>query len=510
MKVVIRADASVEIGTGHVMRCLALADMLKRKGAEVAFVCRIMSGDMCDFIREKGFRVFPIHCSRFPSLDFFDWRGDIEDTLSILRELGTIDWLILDHYGVVKKWEEMVRPFVGKIMVIDDLPDRDHDCDLLLDQNLFTAIENRHEALVPSHCRKLLGPRFALLRPEFREARKNSEPRNGEMERILIFFGGVDLSNQTEKTIEAMRMLREPDIALDVVVGASNPHKEKIESICAATPSCSYHCQVPNMAELMNRAKLCIGASGTTTWERCCIGLPSVTVVVAENQLDTADKLHSVGVTFNLGWHEDVTADQIAATIKRLLSDKERLSDMSAKAMQLVDGRGVGRVSRFLFPAKIRLRPVEESDCKLFWRWANDPVVRLFSFSPGPIDWEEHKRWFLHKMSDTNCYLFVAENEKGTSVGQIRFHVRNRIAEVSYSLDESFRGMGLGSELVKQGITSFMNCFEAPITIQGKVKKENLASNIIFRKLGFSKMDSLDLPFVHVYQMQLDACGYSG
>jgi len=510
MKAVFRADASVEIGTGHVMRCLALADILKRKGAEIAFVCRSMSGDMCDFIRKKGFMIFPIHGPDFQSPAFFDWRSDVECSLSILRGLGRIDWLVLDHYGLGKKWEEKVRPFVDKIMVIDDLANRNHDCDLLLDQNLCDDMETRYDALVPGNCFKLLGPRFALLRPEFLEARKASGRRNGEVECILISFGGSDLSNQTEKAIEAMRTLRRPDIALDVVVGASNPHKEQIESICVATPACSYHCQVSYMGELMSRAELCIGAGGSSTWERCCLGLPSVTIVVAENQWDVAEKLHSTGVTSNLGWHQKVTVDQIASIMKSLLSDKRRLSDMSSKAMYLVDGRGLGRVSKFLLPVRINLRPVKKSDCKLFWQWANDPVVRGFSFSPGLIDWDEHKRWFSHKMSDTDCYLFIAENEKGNSIGQIRFHVRNGIAEVSYSLDAGSRGMGLGSELVNQGIKSLMNYFEAPLTIQGKVKKENLASNMIFSKLGFAKMDSPDFPFMHIYKMQLNGSGYPG
>lgn len=510
MKAVFRADASVEIGTGHVMRCLTLADILKRKGVEIAFVCRSMSGDMCDFIRKKGFLVFSIDGPEFQSLGLFDWRRDVEDTLSILRGLGRIDWLVLDHYGLSRNWEKRVRPFVGKIMVIDDLADRDHDCDLLLDQNLFDDMETRYDALVPDHCCKLLGPKFALLRPEFPEARKVSGQRNGKVERILISFGGADLSNQTVKAIEAMRMLRNPDIALDVVVGASNPHKEQIERMCVETPACFYHCQVSNMAELMSRAKLSIGAGGSTTWERCCLGLPSVIIVVAENQRDLGEKLHSAGVTFNLGWHQEVTTEQIASKIDRLCCDKKRLSDMSSKAMDLVDGRGLGRVSQFLLPARIHLRPVKKSDCKLYWQWTNDPVVRRFSSSPGIIDWEEHKRWFSDKMSDTGCYMFVAENEQGISIGQIRFDLGNGIAEVSYSLDAGFRGMGLGSELVNQGIKSLMNCLEASITIQSKVKKENLASNMIFSKLGFSKTESPKFPFMLIYQIQVDRNGYPG
>lgn len=344
MKVMFRADASVEIGTGHVMRCLALADILKRKGAEVAFVCRRMLGDMYDFIREKGILVFPIHGADIQSLGFIDWRGDAQDTLSILQGLGGIDWLVLDHYGLRKKWEEKVRPFVDKIMVIDDLANRNHDCDLLLDQNLSDDMETRYDTLVPLHCCKLLGPRFALLRPEFLEARNSFRLRNKEVERILISFGGSDLSNQTGKAIEAMKGLNRPDIALDVVVGGSNPHKEQIESICESIPACSYYCQVANMAELMSRAKLCIGAGGSTTWERCCVGLPSVTIVVAENQRNVAEKMHSAGATLNLGWYEDLTSDKIMAGVRDLLQNETRLSEMSSRAMELVDGMGVERV----------------------------------------------------------------------------------------------------------------------------------------------------------------------
>lgn len=270
MNIAFRADASVQIGSGHVLRCLTLAESLCENGASVFFVSRDHSGNLCDFISEKGIKVFRLPAGRVapPSkgrmLTHASWLGasldeDADQTLQILKKQGAVDWLIVDCYALDERWERQMRRFARNVMVIDDIADRPHDCNLLLDQNLYDDMEHRYDALVPAGCRKLLGPRYALLRREFIEARRALRQRDGVVRRILVFFGGADATNETEKALRAFRLLERHDIRVDVVVGKANPHRERIETVCREQKNVRFFCNVDNMAQLMTAADLSLG-----------------------------------------------------------------------------------------------------------------------------------------------------------------------------------------------------------------------------------------------------------
>lgn len=348
MRVVVRTDASTVIGSGHVMRCLALAQSLRDVAAQIVFVCRMLPGNLCDFIESHGYEVLRLS---YPadSLESERWGIDAEQTISALesRKLTT-DWVIVDHYALDRRWEFALRPLAAKIMAVDDLANRHHDCDLLLDQNLYTDMVTRYDALTPISCTKLLGPMYALLRPEFRNTRANIRERDGTVRRMLFFFGGSDPSNETAKALDALRLLGRSDIAVDVVVGASNPNSHQIEKQCGALSSVSFHCQVKNMAELMAAADLALGAGGTTTWERCCLGLPTLAIVVADNQVESVRTLAQAEIVFSLGAGSQVCSSDIAKALQQFLDDRDRCVMMSGASMQLVDGNGAERVSQAL------------------------------------------------------------------------------------------------------------------------------------------------------------------
>ena len=364
MNIFIRTDASIAIGTGHVMRCLTLAEALHNKGAKVSFICRDLRGNLNDFVERKGFTLHRLlnsakqfchdeqnitHAQRLG----VDWQTDAEQTKSILAENGYVDWLIIDNYSLGKNWETRMRPYVKGLMVIDDLADRFHDCDLLLDQNFYENFETRYDELVPYNCRKLLGPKYALLRPEFAETRKNLKQRNCKVNRILVSFGGNDPTDETTKSLKAIMSLNRPDIAVDVVVGSSNPHKEKIERICSAMTNASFYCQINNMAQLMADADLSIGAGGATTWERCCLGLPSIVMTLAENQRELANHLGKKRIVMHLGWHEDVTEMDIRDAVENLLTDSGKRKRIGLKGKEIADGIGANRVvEKMIFSTK--------------------------------------------------------------------------------------------------------------------------------------------------------------
>lgn len=332
MKIAIRADASIAIGTGHIMRCLTLAEALRWQKDDAVFICREVAGNCCDLIADKGFNVI-----RLPAAGEFDAAHDAEQMAEAFETRP--DWLIVDHYGIGAAWEQQLRPHCGQIMVIDDLADRHHDCDLLLDQNLFDDMLQRYDTLVPPGCRLFLGPRYALLRDEFITAQQTLPQRDGMVRRILLFFGGSDPTNETEKALLAINRPRFRDISVDVVVGSANPKGDTIHNLCNAMENVTFHRQITNMAELMAKADLAIGAGGTATWERCILGLPTLVVVVADNQANPAQTADKAGVARLVGLSAEVTVSSLEMAIETALRNPAELAEMASRCRALMGVR---------------------------------------------------------------------------------------------------------------------------------------------------------------------------
>lgn len=340
MKVAFRADASIEIGSGHVMRCLALADLLRQRGAETCFLTRPLAGHLGASIKAHGHSLIWIEAETMP--------GDAEACAAALKATGPWDWLVVDHYGLDLAWERAMRQVANRIMVIDDLANRAHDCDLLLDQNLHREPEGRYAGLVPTGCTKLIGPRYALLRREFAEARRKLRPRTGEVRRLLVCFGGSDPHGATLMALEAIQRLDRPDIAVDVVIGSANPHRTEIERACRALPQAKLHCDVEDMASLMLAADLFVGSGGSITWERCCLGLPGFVLACASNQESIAQAVAERGGHRYLGLLTDVSELELVRAISRLVLVPKELLEQSETCMSLVDGYGIERVYNHL------------------------------------------------------------------------------------------------------------------------------------------------------------------
>ena len=338
MSALVRVDSSLRIGVGHLMRCLTLANELRREGVQVTFACRALAKNMNSLIEGKGFSLHALpNEDRRDQVEAImpDWEQDAAATMEILNGLGTVDWLIVDHYGLDYRWERKFRSHAHRIMAIDDLANRKHECDLLLDQNFYHDAETRYSGLIPDSTRTMLGPRYALLRSEFEMFRRQAGVRNGPVKRILIFFGGMDSANVTAKAIHAVRSIAKPDLEFDVVVGGSNPHSAEIEQICREDARFHYHCQAENMAELMARADLALGAGGATTWERCYLGLPTITLATAANQISTNQDLAANGICWFLGRAQNVEAARLREWVVAVVGNPEALRTISAGAMSV-------------------------------------------------------------------------------------------------------------------------------------------------------------------------------
>ncbi|OLP15643.1 UDP-2,4-diacetamido-2,4,6-trideoxy-beta-L-altropyranose hydrolase [Leptolyngbya sp. 'hensonii'] len=349
MKIVLRADSSIQMGTGHVMRCLTLAIELRERGHNLTFVCRDLPGNLVALLEARGFPVqvlpAPDHSLALEDSPYARWLGvpwevDAAQTQAVIP--AETDWLILDHYGLDARWERRLRSQVGQILVIDDLANRSHDCDLLLDQNFYANQELRYQGLVPAHCRCLLGPQYTLLRSEFLAARQTLQSRAGELHRVLVAFGGSDPTNETAKVLAGIALLQ-GEMAVDVVVGQAHPELTAIAQLCSERSNWTYHCQIDYMAKLMVQADLAIGAGGSTSWERCCLGLPALVAVTAENQLELTADLATWGAIVNLGWADRLTGEDYGQAIRSLTATQ--LSQMSQRGLVLVDGAGCSQVA---------------------------------------------------------------------------------------------------------------------------------------------------------------------
>jgi len=327
MQVIIRTDSSTQIGSGHTMRCLTLAKQLKENNVKVNFISRDLEGNMNDYIRSKGFEVFEL--STIESTSHWNWTTehwleDVNETLLIIKGLKqTVDLMIVDHYSLDIQWEQQMRPFSKKIMVIDDLANRYHDCDILLDQNFYLDINSRYNSLVPDHCIKFLGPNFVLLRDEFLSIDSSKLKKDGTIKNILIFFGGADITGETLKTIYAIEEAIDSEMVVNVVVGNANPYKKEIEHFCDRKSNFNFYCQIDYMAKLMLIADLAIGSAGTASWERIYLKLPTVVTIIAENQREITEALYIKGAIVSLGDNSMVTHNVIQKNIIRILSSSK-------------------------------------------------------------------------------------------------------------------------------------------------------------------------------------------
>jgi UDP-2,4-diacetamido-2,4,6-trideoxy-beta-L-altropyranose hydrolase len=378
-KVFIRADASYILGTGHIMRCLTLANQLRQHACNVEFLSANCHGNLNTWIQQQGFQVYALPAAE----NGFDMVADSQYVIKLLKQIlnpdenagstpdnnpdnrATTPLLIVDHYGIDSAWEQALLPVIKKIAVIDDLANRQHHCQWLIDQNL-NADSVRYKPYVPEDCQLLLGTQYCLIREEFTAQRAAGiSPKEGVMRHIVVSFGGSDPTGETLKTLKALDTLKnelEKDfseknflenspknqIQVSVVLGMRYQGKEQLTPYFNQPGYCFLE-NVTDMAQLLASAHLVIGAGGTSSWERCCMGVPAVVITVAENQQAISHALAEAGAIQHLGFHQAVDSSVIYHAVKALFLQPDKLHVMSGNAFKLVDGEGASRVAAALF-----------------------------------------------------------------------------------------------------------------------------------------------------------------
>ena len=355
MKVVFRADASIEIGTGHVMRCLTLARVLAEQGAICQFICRAHEGNLIEYVNSQGFHVEILRLEKktkahADDLAHSNWLGaditqDAKDCSTFLEAFQP-DWLIVDHYALDARWEMLLAPLYRKLMVIDDLANRPHICSLLLDQT-FGRNKDDYATHVSVDCIFLCGSNYSLIRPEFANLRDYSLKRREKpvLKKLLINLGGVDKNNVTCLVLKAIRTF---NIAINynitVVMGRHAPWIKSVLTVAKRMPCVTeVLVGVENIAEIMAESDLAIGAAGSSTWERCCLGLPTIAVITAENQEMISLKLNIYGAVLAISILEKDFSSQLNSAFIRL-SDPVILQQISSISATVTDGFGARRI----------------------------------------------------------------------------------------------------------------------------------------------------------------------
>jgi len=480
-RVVIRADASTQLGGGHVMRGLALAQALAADGATAEFAMRALPGDLRDTVAAAGFKVHVVN----PTADALAGVSESADFTSAAAAAGTPpDWWVVDHYSLGARWERAARSAGSQVLAIDDCANRAHDCDLLLDQNQVADLETRYDALLPATCARLLGPRYALLRPAFAAARATRARHDGAIRRVLVSFGAADTAGGTLKALEALALLDDPALAVTAIAARTTPQHDRLKALCAARAGWQLLEPTDRMAELMATADLAIGTTGVTTWERCCIGLPAITLTSAENQEPIAAAMADARLLVHLGPVPAVSVAQIADAVRGLRAMPALTRAMADAGRALVDGRGAQRVARRLLGGVIRLRRAQADDCLPVFEWRNDERTRRYSLDPAPLAWNSHRAWFDRMLANAAHVLLIGEDDDGP-LGVLRYDLAGGDARVSVYLVPGRQGEGRGSSLIAAGSRWLAAHYASVQRVTAEILPENQASVLAFSEAGF-------------------------
>ncbi|MFG6207785.1 UDP-2,4-diacetamido-2,4,6-trideoxy-beta-L-altropyranose hydrolase [Pseudomonas retamae] len=486
MRVLIRADASPTIGSGHIARCLTLARVLKQQGSHVAFACRRLPGHRLDALSAEGFETFALP-ERYRDEDplqaiesMLPWQFDIDALGQLLDGQAEFDWIIVDHYGLDHHWQTAARRWAHRIAAVDDLATRRYSVDLLLNQNLSGLSEN-YAPLLPAGCRTLLGPRYAMLREEFDCAAIEIKPT---ARRVLVNFGGFDAAMQTHHAMLALADFNE--LQVDFVAGADNPAWAQMQALAETRPNWRLHSFVSDFYQRMTEADLFIGAGGGTSWERAALGLPTICIAVSNNQQANGEVMAAAGAHVFLGAREQVSIEQLRDAVGFVANNFYLRQSLAERSRQLVDGRGAERVAAALAGAVLKLRPATLDDAQLLFDGRNAEAVRRVSLDSSVIDWPQHLDWLSASLRNPQRLLLIAEADDG-AVGMVRYDLRGCDAEVSLYLLEGRIGLGWGRALLARG-EAFVTMHWAQLqAINARVLPGNIPSLNLFRDAGFSQ-----------------------
>ena len=490
MKLIIRVDAGTTIGTGHLMRCLALAEAWKKHGGQAVFITVCESDILLKRLRKEDFKVIRLEK---PYPDPHDWKITSQEL-----KLNPSAWIVLDGYHFDDSYQLRIKEMGHRLMVIDDMAHFEHYyADIILNQNINA--EKLEYKCEPS-TKLLLGTSHVLLRQEFWPWKDWQRQIPKVAKNILVTLGGSDPDNVTLKVIHALEKVEVGKLEVTVIVGDSYPYYDLLKTTAIESRlSIRLKQNTRHIPELMAWADLAVSAGGSTCWELAYMGVPTNTIILAENQVSVAEGLSKVGAAYNFGWYNLLNETHIAKVLtEHMFSYDIRFSFINC-GKSLIDGNGIKRVSRLLSKDRLFLRAANINDRYLIWKWANDPVTRAQSFTSEYIPWEHHKLWFESNLSNSNLFIYIAINESDLAIGLIRYQKKGKDAIVSITVAPEQRGKGYGSAIIELGTHEMLRVSDVD-AIHAYLKPNNKASRRAFVEAGFYLNDEVlikDQPALH-------------
>ncbi len=469
----LRADATPQIGTGHIMRCIALAQASQSFGMVPHFASARITDALINRLQAERFQLHQLKVRP-------GGPDDVASTIALARSLDA-DWLVLDGYHFDVSFQQAAKTNHLPLLVIDDYG-QNPAClsDFVLNQNGY-ATETMYSQHEPG-TRLLLGTRFTLLRKEFWKWRGWQRPAGNVKRRVLVTMGGSDPDNVTVQVLQA---LQGQEIEISLIVGGSNPHVDVIQDFIRqqALPVRLLH-DVANMPELMEATDVAVSAAGSTCWELAFMGVPQLLLPLANNQTFNAIWMTTQGIGLSVDVPCELTKVYIQNALEVLFA---RHAAIVPKAQTIVDGYGADRVLMHLRGDKLRLRKATLHDSRDIWELANDTTVRATSFSMEQISWETHSRWFQQKITSSDCCLFLAFDPEDKFAGQVRFDMQaDGSVVIGVSLKAEYRGKGLGSAMLILAVERFQAANGERI-IHAYIKEQNSVSLRAFARAGFTE-----------------------
>lgn len=491
--VALRVDGSVRMGTGHLRRCMALAKELLACGAKPFFVTRALDGTASQVLRDAPAPVLwrPEFDSLPPVADATHWPAmsetdDARATIDLCRPFKPA-WVVVDHYDLTASWHDAVGGALGaRVAVIDDLANRPLACDLLVDHNWHPDHDVKYRTQLRRRPQLLGGPTYALLDEQYRGCAKYCfKPEVGS---IGIFLGGTDPDNVAAL---AARCCRDAGFRgqIEVAATSASPHLVALRTAAEADPLLRVTVDQANLCSFFARHDLQIGAGGGASWERCCVGCPSLVLLLAENQQAVVPALESTGVGRAVEGGASL-APELTAAIGDMLTHPHARLEMCVKGRALVDGWGACRVAAWLTGGQtlpLAARPASAADEALLLAWANDGTVRAQSFTQGAIPASDHQRWLGARLAQPlRSRLYIVETPAGLPVGQVRFDRTEGAGwRINYSVDAALRGAGHGRPLLQCAMEALVRDLAAPVSLLAEVKPDNAPSRAVFARSGF-------------------------
>jgi UDP-2,4-diacetamido-2,4,6-trideoxy-beta-L-altropyranose hydrolase len=476
-RLMVCAECGVQVGTGHVMRCLAVGQAWKRAGGDVIFLLPEGLAGIEERVRAEGLLLETLPEESGTSPDGF--------VRAALR--GSPGIVVLDGYSFGAPEQALLSAAGVRVLTVDDYGHAsDYPVRWVLNQNPYAAPEMYPRT--DRDTRLLLGAEYALLRDEFLPwaGWKRTIPERAH--NVLITIGGSDPENLSERILRSLELLPPGDLEVVLVVGGGNPHGDALRAAAVRCPvPVRLERSVRDMPSLMAWADVAISGAGGTSYELCYMGLPSLLLVVAENQRQSAERLSDLGIAVNAGTAQEFRAELFAAQLQSLIESSERRAAMNRRGRELVDGLGSERVCGALLDRELKLRLVREGDRQLLFEWADDPAARAASFHSATFSWEGHVRWFSERLRDSGSVIYIGENAAGKPLGLVRFHIKGEIAVLSVNVAPEVRGIGWGRRLIAFATHALVRAHSVQ-RIDAFVKLGNDASVRLFDAIGYRRV----------------------